>query len=227
MTTQMKRRCCAAALMMTMIGGGAVSADAQSPVSGNGDALRADGTVLRNRSYEPCGTSNQSAPLFSATLHDIARRPSRESLEIMAVGAAAALGTRAADAHVSDAFSRNKALRDIFRPGAAIGSMPLEVSAAVATMALGRAIHKPCAVQIGSELLQAQLAGAAWSIAIKQVTRRERPSGGGFSFPSGTRRRRLRRRRCCSVTSDGKSASPPTRWRRTWARRGCRWSGII
>jgi membrane-associated phospholipid phosphatase len=66
-----------------------------------------------------------------------------------------------------------------------LGSMPFEAGAAVATMAIGRIGHHPCAARVGADLLQAQLTAAAWTIGIKEVVRRSRPEGSGLSFPSG------------------------------------------
>ena len=125
------------------------------------------------------------ASFASATLHGITRLPSRDSLGLLAVGAAAALGAHAADHSVSDGASSRRTVHELFQPGAVIGGMPFEAGAAVATMVLGRTLHHPCAVRLGSELLQAQLVGAAWTIGIKEAARRARPEGDGFSFPSG------------------------------------------
>jgi hypothetical protein len=144
---------------------GAVPAQAQSLETGRG-----------------CTTA---APLVSGTLHGIVRMPDKGSLAILGVGGGAALATHQSDAQVSEAFREQPDLRPVFKPGATIGGMPFEVGAAAAIMSLGQATGHRCVASLGSELLQAQFVGAAWTIAAKQIVRRDRPDGSGYSFPSG------------------------------------------
>jgi hypothetical protein len=131
-----------------------------------------------------CGAS-LSTPIVSGTLKGLAKVPTKDSLGILGIGAAAALGAHAADTRIANAVGNDDELRSALKPGATLGGMPFETGAAVAMMSLGRAVHRPCLGSLGSELLQAQLVGAAWTIAIKETTRRARPEGTGFSFPSG------------------------------------------
>jgi hypothetical protein len=121
----------------------------------------------------------------SGTVHGITRMPDKESLAILGVGAAAALGAHPFDSSVSHALNDDPGLDRVLKPGATLGGMPLEVGAAAAMMSLGHAMHKPCLGSLGSELLQAQLVGAAWTIGLKAIVRRDRPEGTGYSFPSG------------------------------------------
>jgi hypothetical protein len=125
-----------------------------------------------------------ASPLASRTLHGIVQMPDRGSLALLGAGAAAAIAAHGADADVTTAFRRQPNLRPVFTPGATIGGMPFEVGAAAMLMGLGNAKH-PCLTSLGSELLQAQLVGAAWTIAVKEIGRRDRPEGTGYSFPSG------------------------------------------
>ena len=125
------------------------------------------------------------ASLGSGTLHGITTLPRGASAAILAAGAAAALGAHAADDNVSGAVSSRRTVHGLFQPGALLGSMPFEAGAAVATMAIGRVSKHPCTTRLGMELLQAQLVGAVWTIGIKEASRRSRPEGTGFSFPSG------------------------------------------
>lgn len=129
------------------------------------------------------GTSSES--FVSGTLHGIVRVPDKGSLAILGVGAAGALAAHPADRSVTDAFREEPGLRPVFKPGATLGGMPFEVGAAAALMAVGQSTKHPCLASLGSELLQAQLVGAAWTIGVKQLTRRDRPEGTGYSFPSG------------------------------------------
>ena len=125
-----------------------------------------------------------SAPLLSGTFHGITRVPDKTSLAILGLGAAGAFGAHAADSRVTESF-HSRSLDRWLKPGAAIGGMPFEMGASIALSAVGAATHHPCIASLGSELLQAQLVGAAWTIGLKQVARRDRPEGTGFSFPSG------------------------------------------
>lgn len=130
-----------------------------------------------------CG-QQPAAPLLSGTVDGIARVPDKTTLAILTLGAAGALGAHAADSSVIESF-HSHSLDRLLKPGATIGGMPFEIGASMALSALGAATHHPCLASLGSELLQAQLVGAAWTIGLKQVVRRDRPAGTGFSFPSG------------------------------------------
>jgi membrane-associated phospholipid phosphatase len=125
------------------------------------------------------------APLVSGTLHGIVRMPDKGSLAILGAGAGAALAAHTADASVTGAVRDEPGLRPVFKPGATIGGMPFEVGAAAALMAIGHSSKHSCLASLGSELLQAQFVGAAWTVAVKQMVRRDRPEGTGYSFPSG------------------------------------------
>jgi hypothetical protein len=126
-----------------------------------------------------------AAPLVSGTLSGIVRMPDKGSLTILGTAGAAALATHESDVRVSQAFREDPDLRPVFKPGATIGGMPFEVGAAAAIMSIGHSTNHPCLASLGSELLQAQFVGAAWTIAAKQLVRRDRPDGTGYSFPSG------------------------------------------
>jgi hypothetical protein len=134
-------------------------------------ALGAANAQAQTLDTRGCGTATSSA--LKATIHGVTRIPDRTSLGILSLGAAAAFGAHAADTSVTRSLRNDRGLHEFVEPGATIGGMPFEVGAAAAITSLG------------SELLQAQLIGAAWTIGLKEVTRRSRPEGTGFSFPSG------------------------------------------
>ena len=133
----------------------------------------------------PCGSSQSTGRLFSGTLTNLRQLPSRGSLGIISLGAAAALGAHAVDKDTSRAFSGETELRTTFKSGAVLGGAPLQMGVAFASYAIGRALHKPCVVRAGTALFQAQLIAQGLTIALKEASRRSRPSGTGFSFPSG------------------------------------------
>lgn len=137
------------------------------------------------QTFASCSAVPGMKPLFAGTLHAVERVPSRSALGILAVGAVGAIGTHTVDARATRAFSGETGLRSTFEPGAVLGGAPLQMGAAFATYAIGRALNKPCAAQLGADLVQAQLIAHALSFAVKTATRRTRPDGNRFSFPSG------------------------------------------
>jgi membrane-associated phospholipid phosphatase len=143
--------------------------------------------VAQTKDFEasPCGTAQSTGSLFSGTVSDLRRLPSRGSLGIAAIGAAAALGTHTMDTSTSRRFSGETELRSTFKSGAVLGGAPLQMGAAFASYAIGRALNKPCAARVGAALFQAQLIAQGLTLALKETSRRPRPEGGGFSFPSG------------------------------------------
>jgi membrane-associated phospholipid phosphatase len=133
-----------------------------------------------------CGDAPSVTQLFTGTATNFTQLGSRQSLGIAAAGTIAALGTHRVDSEVTHRFTMSStSTRDPFRPGAVIGGTPLQLGAAFATYAIGRALNKPCAASLGADLVQAQLMAQILAAGIKQATRRSRPEGSGYSFPSG------------------------------------------
>jgi membrane-associated phospholipid phosphatase len=133
--------------------------------------------------------SNDEAPsvgqLFTETLSSFARVPTLANLGWLAVGGIAALETHPADAETTRALSGATALNEPFKAGAVLGGTPFEVGAALLTYGIGRARHDGRTARVGADLLQAQLIAETLTFAVKEVARRQRPSGSGYSFPSG------------------------------------------
>lgn len=132
-----------------------------------------------------CGGASTAQPLFAGTMDAIGRVPSRSSLGILALGAVGAVGTHTIDARTTRSFAGDTNLRSTFQPGAVLGGAPLQMGAAFATYAIGRALKRPCAARLGADLVQAQLIAQGLSFAVKTAARRTRPDGNRFSFPSG------------------------------------------
>ena len=133
-----------------------------------------------------CGSAPSVSGLFTGTAGNFAQLGSRASLGIAAVGTVAALGAHRVDHEVTHSFTMSStSSHDPFRPGAVIGGTPFQLGAAFATYAIGRALDKPCAASLGADLVQAQLMAQVLAAGIKQATRRSRPEGSGYSFPSG------------------------------------------
>ena len=140
---------------------------------------------VKNLETSPCGAAQTTGSLFSGTVNDLRRLPSRSSLGIASIGAAAAFGVHSADTGTSRAFSGETELRSTFKSGAVLGGAPFQMGAAFASYAIGRALHKPCVARVGAALFRAQLIAQGLTLALKETSRRARPAGGGFSFPSG------------------------------------------
>ena len=122
---------------------------------------------------------------FTHTLRDLRYLPSAGNLEWLAVGGAAALATHTADGETSRILSESRTLDTSLEAGAIVGGTPFELGAAFAAYGIGRASGNRRIANAGADLVQAQLIAEALTIAVKQATRRARPEGSGFSFPSG------------------------------------------
>jgi membrane-associated phospholipid phosphatase len=139
---------------------------------------------------EPVSRPRCDAPpslrqFFTGTLRDFRQLPSRDSLGIAALGGIAAIGAHSVDGNVTRIFSGQTSLDDTFKSGAVVGGTPFELGAAFATYAIGSALSKPCVASLGADLVRAQVIAEALTFTVKQATRRARPEGSGFSFPSG------------------------------------------
>jgi membrane-associated phospholipid phosphatase len=125
------------------------------------------------------------AQLFTGTLHGFERLPSFGTLEWLAAGGIAAAATHPADAQATRVLAGSGTLDQPLRAGALIGGTPFELGAAFATYGVGRALDNRRVARAGADLIQAQLIAESLTLAVKQTARRARPSGSGFSFPSG------------------------------------------
>jgi membrane-associated phospholipid phosphatase len=123
--------------------------------------------------------------LFTGTLRNFRQLPALGNLELLGIGGVAALATHAADSETSRALADASALDEPLKAGAFLGATPFELGAAFAAYGLGRASGHNRVARIGADLVQAQLMAESLTMGIKQVSRRARPSGSGYSFPSG------------------------------------------
>jgi len=123
--------------------------------------------------------------IFTGTLSNFRNLPTRENGMWLLVGGLAAAAAHPADSNTSRTLGGNDALHEPLEPGAVIGGTPFALGAAFATYGIGRALSQPRVARLGAELVQAQLMAEALAFGIKQVARRDRPDGTGYSFPSG------------------------------------------
>lgn len=132
-----------------------------------------------------CGEAPSVGTVAKDTVNDFGRFVSSpKSLGVLTVGGAAAFGAHTVDRDVTRDFSGMN-VNNAFTLGAVIGSTPFQLGASIAVYGLGRALGHSCAATVGADLIQAQLMAEGLTFMIKQATRRSRPEGTGYSFPSG------------------------------------------
>ena len=149
-----------------------------------GTAAPARAQAGSESSRSRCGESPSVGAVARETLHDFGRLTSSGSLGLLAVGGAAALGTHSLDADVTREFPGMN-LNNGFKPGAVIGSTPFQLGASIGAYAIGRSLGNSCLARVGADLIQAQIMAEGLTMIFKQATRRSRPEGTGYSFPSG------------------------------------------
>jgi membrane-associated phospholipid phosphatase len=132
---------------------------------------------------------NDEAPslveVFTGTVTNFRHLPTRENAVWLIVGGVAAAAASPLDANTTKTLAGNDALHEPLEAGAIVGGTPFALGAAFATYGIGRAMHQPRIARLGSELVQAQLMAETLAFAVKEVARRDRPDGSGYSFPSG------------------------------------------
>lgn len=166
-TVSIRRRC--AGLMLAGLLAGATPVLAQSERSARSS----------------CGETPSLGAVAKDTLRDFGRLPTSGSLGLLAIGGVAAFGAHSVDGDVTRNLPAVSGLGGAFKPGAVIGGTPFQLGAAFGTYAIGRALGRSCVAQVGAELVQAQLLAEGLTMIFKESTRRSRPEGAGFSFPSG------------------------------------------
>lgn len=123
--------------------------------------------------------------LFAASLRDFKMFPSRSTFTWLGVGTVAALAGRPADRDLTRTMTTAPSLSGTFGPGALIGGTPMQLGAAFATYAAGRAAGSSRVALLGADLFRAQLLAQGTTQALKFAVRRVRPDDTPFSFPSG------------------------------------------
>jgi membrane-associated phospholipid phosphatase len=129
--------------------------------------------------------SSAWSDLFTGTWADAKRFPSKDTLQWLAIGAAAAATVRPADKHAGPSIASITALSDPLQPGAVLGSTPLQLGLSALTYGIGRSTGSPRMVAAGADLFRAQLLAQALTMGMKASFRRDRPEGAGYAFPSG------------------------------------------
>jgi membrane-associated phospholipid phosphatase len=140
----------------------------------------------------PSGTGTPSNPvaasfsqLFTETIGDLTRLPSRENLTWLGIGAAAALAAHAGDHQVTTTVTGTKMFGTSLDSGSAVGGMPVQLGSAFATFAIGKFTNNQKVTAVGGDLVRAQLVAQTVSYGLKYTVQRTRPDGTSYSFPSG------------------------------------------
>ena len=149
------------------------------------DRDRSTGSVQLQPDRDPDDGIPSVGDIFVGTLRGFQHLPTRSNFELLGIGAAAALAAHPADSETSRALANSIALHEPFEAGAFVGGTPFQLGAAIATYGLGRAFNNSRIARAGADLIQAQLIAETLTMGIKQATRRARPEGSGYSFPSG------------------------------------------
>jgi membrane-associated phospholipid phosphatase len=160
---------------MCFVGGSAASAQTVAPIA----APPSQPGVTAPLSPLP-GFSK----VFTSTVGDFKRLPSKETATWLSLGAALALAAHAQDREVTRAFNGN-GLHETFEAGATIGGVPLQLGGAFAAYSIGRVVKSPALTSAAVDLVRAQVLSQAVTHAVKFSVRRVRPDGTAYSFPSG------------------------------------------
>ena len=123
--------------------------------------------------------------LFTSTLADFKRLPSRDTVTWLTIGGVAAAAGHRADTKLTFTLSTSPALHEPLEAGAVIGGAPFQLGAALATYAFGRAANSSRVATLGADLFRAQSVAQLTTYAVKYSVRRTRPDGSQFGFPSG------------------------------------------
>ncbi len=124
--------------------------------------------------------------MLKGLIGDFAALPSKENLFIAGVGGAAALAVHPLDDDVNAHLVGKGWAKNVFAPGATLGSFPVLLGASTTVYVVGRWQDKPKVSHVGMDLLRSLAVAEGVTQTLKYTTRRERPDGSGKnSFPSG------------------------------------------
>jgi hypothetical protein len=162
---------------------GAVAAG--RPVVPSGQQLFRDASTHDSRGADATEVMPSFGSLFTSLGRDFRNLPSKESALILGVGGAVSAGVKTQDRRITNAAAGSASLDTVFEVGDVLGGGVVQVGAAFATFAIGRAVHSPRVATIGSELVRAQAVNAVITQGLKLSVGRTRPDGARYSFPSG------------------------------------------
>ena len=123
--------------------------------------------------------------LFRDLGQDLRRLPSVETAIILGTGGGLATWVHSEDAEITQRWHASLMLDRVFEPSDTMGSGLVQVGGAFGTYALGRLTGNARVSGLGRDLIRSQMLNAVLTQGIKVSTRRRRPDGAQFSFPSG------------------------------------------
>ena len=129
-------------------------------------------------------SNGQSSNIFTALLGDFRNLASRDSARWLGIGASIALVGHVGDHQVSRALG-SQSLHEAFESGQVLGGAPVQLGGAFAAYAVGRMAGSSRTAEVGAELFRAQVVAQTMTSLMKVSSRRSRPDGQPFSFPSG------------------------------------------
>jgi membrane-associated phospholipid phosphatase len=119
--------------------------------------------------------------VFKDIATDFAKLPSVDTVQILALGGAAAAAASAVDQSLNGRLKH----AEWFGPGRVAGDTSTLAGVAAVTYVWGRVDKSPKVVHIGVDLIRAQIVTAGLTWGLKAGVARRRPDGGRHSFPSG------------------------------------------
>jgi membrane-associated phospholipid phosphatase len=129
--------------------------------------------------------STSIASLFTDLGPDIRHLPSIENALILGAGGALSFALHGEDAEITRRFAASPTVEEVLEPGEALGGGVVQFGTAIGMYALGRGIHSQRLALVGADLVRSQILNTGLTQGIKLAVGRERPDGGGYSFPSG------------------------------------------
>jgi membrane-associated phospholipid phosphatase len=121
--------------------------------------------------------------LFRETATDFRSLASKKPLTALAIGAVMAAAAHTADGSMTATLSRQRA--GFLDAGETIGSARMQLASALATFAVGHISGNAKVIDVGGDLVRANIVAQSLTGAVKMSVRRGRPDGTEFSFPSG------------------------------------------
>jgi hypothetical protein len=154
--------------------------------------------------------------IFTDTLTDFRRLPSRDSAMILGIGGLAAMAGHPSDVRLSQSFSGSTSMSGAFGAGQTIGAATTQIAAAFATYSIGRVTGNPKVAVLGADLVRAQFVSQTMTQVLKLGTSRTRPDGTSLSFPSGHSASAFATAAVLQRHLGGRRASRPTLSPRMW-----------
>jgi membrane-associated phospholipid phosphatase len=131
------------------------------------------------------GTGPTVTALFSDTLRDFQRLPSRETALLLSIGGIAAGVGHTFDRRVTSGLSNSSSFDTMLSAGKQLGGARLQIAGAITTYTVGRIAGESKVATVGADLIRAQIVAQTMTAGVKFAVGRTRPDGTQYSFPSG------------------------------------------